>query len=169
LEAVEQTPVKPVLPEVPSSDLYDDAMCDLYDDVVLAADRVVTPDESEIDESETDPNIRPDPAEIMLSPDAVSPDQRDDIERQFKLSPNWAGPKAKNDAAARRIVALRNARAHFYLVCGERLTEDERKAALKVGKDKTVWEPGTPIAAVLTKIAARMAKPETSDTTEEGE
>ena len=145
LEAAEQAPVpvKPVLsPEVPAplSDLFDDALCDLYDVVVLAADPVVTPDV-------VTPDITPDPTKIILSSDAVTADERDDIERHYKLPANWAGAKATTEAAAHRIVAYRNVRAHFYAVWGANLTPDERAAARKVGKDKTVWEAGTLVAS----------------------
>jgi hypothetical protein len=116
----------------------------------------------------SDPIVTPDPittdaTKIVLSATAVEGDARDDIERQYKLRPNWSGAKATTEKAARRIVAYRNARAHFYLVCGADLTPDEHAAARKVGKDKTTWEAGTPIAAVLGKIAALMKPTQTPE------
>ena len=129
---------------------------------VLAADPVVTPDV--VTPDVVTPDITPDATKIILSSDAVTADERDDIERHYKLPANWAGAKATTEAAAHRIVAYRNVRAHFYAVWGANLTPDEHAAARKVGKDKTVWEAGTLVASVLAKIVALMATPDATPT-----
>ena len=139
----------------PATEQHPGADDPVVSDPIVELDPIVTPDPV----VELDPSTKPD----VLSASAVTGDQRDDIERQYKLPANWSGAKATTEKAAHRIVAYRNARAHFYLVCGADLTPDEHAAARKVGKDKTTWEAGTPIASVLAKIAALMTptqKPE---------
>ena len=76
-------------------------------------------------------------------------DERDEIERQYGLSANWARKSALNDTRCRNI------RAFVYREWGARLTPAELKAALKL--PKTVWSDAATVGDVLAQIATLMA------------
>jgi hypothetical protein len=107
------------------------------------------------------PNIKPDPATIALSADAIAPEQRDDVERNYKLATAWVGKAAPSD------IRLRNIRAHSYLSWGEFLTLEQRSTAPKL--PKKTWRESRTVADVLTRIDTLIAQPGTAETETEAE
>ena len=154
LEQKEAPPAKPqVLPEgvlAQDSSGYS-RRCDLFasfaDDPEPDAPDPVVPPEVVADDSII--VMASEPANIVLSPTAVVGDERDEIERQYGLSANWARKSALNDTRCRNI------RAFVYREWGARLTPAELKAALKL--PKTVWSDAATVGDVLAQIATLMA------------
>jgi hypothetical protein len=88
-----------------------------------------------------------------LSPDAVLPEERDDIERHYKLPTGWMGRSSPDGD-----IQIRNIRAHFYRSWGAFLSPEEAKARLRL--PKRIWRDLATVADVLTRLAALLAKPE---------
>ena len=93
------------------------------------------------------PDTRPNPATIVLSPTAVAGDERDETEHRFQLPAKWAGR-----ASAISDKRCRNLRAAFYKAWGQYLTLAQVEAALKL--PKKMWLGAKTVADVLAQIDA---------------
>ena len=96
------------------------------------------------------PDTRPDPATIVLSPTAVAGDERDETE-----APLPATSKMGRQASAISDMRCRNLRAAFYKAWGQYLTPAQLEAALKL--PKKMWLGAGTVADVLAQIDAFMS------------